>query len=147
MLRPVRTMYLLRQAQLAAQTRLEDTLRDPGLTPTQYTVLSLSGAAREPTSSAELARRAGVSAQSMNEMIAVLEAKGLIRRHEAPENRRILRIRPTPRGTALLERCERLVDQAEADLLAPLAPEQVEALRALLRQMLDRPAVAERKTG
>lgn len=135
--RSVRTIYLLRQVQLAAQVRLEDVLRAPGLTPAQYTVLSLSGGQGPGPSSADLARRAGVSAQSMNEIIGALESKGLIHRQEALENRRILRIRLTEQGASLLSRCERLVDRAETGLLATLSPPEVEVLRGLLRKVLD----------
>lgn len=132
----MRTMYLLRQAQLAAKARLDVCLAPFDLTPTQYAVLSLSAAGAEPPSSAELARHAGVSAQAMAEMIAALDAKGLVRRDESPLNRRILHIRPTRRGAALLVRCEAAVDAAESELFAGLGRAEVATLRALLRRVL-----------
>ncbi|MFT8243789.1 MarR family winged helix-turn-helix transcriptional regulator [Roseomonas sp. BN140053] len=144
----MRTMYLLRQAQLASYARLEAALAGFGLTPTQYTALSLSdrpgeggeeraeGQAGSGPSSAELARRLGVTAQAMNEMIAALERKGLIRRREAAENRRILRISLTAEGTALLARCDAVVDGVEQEFLGVLAGGELDALRGTLVRLV-----------
>ena len=131
----MRTVYLLRQAQLAAHAALDAELSALGLTPTQYAVLSLAAARGRPRSSADLARRAGVTAQAMAEMLATLDAKGLIQRAESPENRRVLLIRPTRRGALLLGRCERAADAAEARLFAGLRPGERAALDALLRRV------------
>jgi DNA-binding MarR family transcriptional regulator len=131
----MRTLYLLRQAQLAAHAALAAELSPLGVTPTQYAVLSLAAGRGAPRSSAELARRAGVSAQAMAEMIAGLEAKGLIRRDEAPDNRRVLHIRPTRRGTLLLGRCDAAADAAEAALLGALSQGERRVLDGLLRRV------------
>ncbi|MFN6953460.1 MAG: MarR family transcriptional regulator [Acetobacteraceae bacterium] len=135
----MRTLYLLRQAQLAAHAALDAELSPLGVTPTQYAVLSLAARRGAPRSSAELARRAGVSAQAMAEMVAGLEAKGLIRREESPENRRVLHIRPTRRGTQLLGRCDAAADVAEAALFATLSPSERLALDAMLRRIAGLP--------
>jgi DNA-binding MarR family transcriptional regulator len=135
----MRTVYLLRQAQLAAHAALDAALSPLGLTPTQYVVLSLAAGRGRPRSSADLARRAGVTAQAMAEMIAALEAKGLIRRDESPENRRVLHIRLTRRGTLLLARCEAAADSAEAALLGALAPAERARLDITLRRIIGLP--------
>jgi DNA-binding MarR family transcriptional regulator len=135
----MRTVYLLRQAQLAAHAALDAALSPLGMTPTQYAVLSLAAGRGRPRSSAQLARRAGVTAQAMAEMIAVLDAKGLIRREESPENRRVLFIRPTRRGALLLVRCDTAADAAEATLFAGFAPAERSRLDSLLRRMADLP--------
>jgi DNA-binding MarR family transcriptional regulator len=131
----MRTAYLLRQAQLATHAALEAALAPLGVTPTQYAVLSLIASATRPRSSADLARRAGVTPQAMAEMIAALEAKGLIRRAESPDNRRILHIRPTRRGHTLLARCEAAADTAEAAAFGMLSPAERASLDALLRRI------------
>ncbi|UFN49477.1 MarR family transcriptional regulator [Roseomonas sp. OT10] len=132
MSRTTRTLYLLRQAQLASHACLERALGELGLTPTQYTVLSLSDRPAPGLSSAELARRAGVTAQAMGEVITALEQKRLIERREAPENRRILRIALTRGGRSLLARCDAAVTEAETRFLSVLAKPELEALRAAL---------------
>ncbi|MDW8398559.1 MAG: MarR family transcriptional regulator [Acetobacteraceae bacterium] len=136
---PVRSLYLLRQAQLAAHAKLDAELSPLGITPTQYAVLSLAARRRVPRSSAELARRAGVSAQAMAEMVAGLEAKGLIRREESPENRRVLHIRLTRRGTQLLRRCDAAADAAESAVFAALSSAERLALDAMLRRIAGLP--------
>lgn len=135
----MRTLHLLRQAQLAAHAALDAELSPLGVTPTQHAVLSLAARREAPRSSAELARRAGVSAQAMAEMIAGLEAKGLIRREKCPENRRVLHIRPTRRGTRLLGRCDAAADAVEAALFATLSPAERLALDAMLRRVAGLP--------
>lgn len=135
----MRTLYLLRQAQLAAHAALDAELSGLGVTPTQYAVLSLASGRGAPRSSAELARRAGVSAQAMAEMVAGLETKGLLRRDESPDNRRVLHIRPTRRGTLLLARCDAAADTAEAALLGGLTAAERRVLDLILRRITGLP--------
>jgi DNA-binding MarR family transcriptional regulator len=86
-----RTFYLIKRLETEAAHALDLALGDYDITSGQYLILSL--VSREGgRSSAELARRAFVTPQSMNEVIAALEIKGYIRRTENPENRRILQV-------------------------------------------------------
>jgi DNA-binding MarR family transcriptional regulator len=101
------------------------------MTPAQYTVMSLL-AARNDQSSADLARRAGVTPQSMSEIIAALERKGLISRSESPEHRRILTVCLTVQGRKLLKQCDKRVDELEVLLLNGLNEGDVEAIRKIL---------------
>lgn len=130
-----RTIYLVRQLQLAIYARLEEVLRAHQLTPIQYTVLSIL-CGRQGLSSADLARRFSVTPQSMNELVAVLERKGLILRQEAPENRRVLRVSPTAEGKRLLARCDRLADGLEAEFFADLGRAELAAFRGTLAKLL-----------
>jgi DNA-binding MarR family transcriptional regulator len=136
MARAARTSYLLRQAQLRIYAAMVERLDALGLTPVQYMVLSLSS--REGgLSSADLARRAQITPQSMNEVIAALHRKGLISRHEAPENRRILRVVLTKEGSRLLPECERQIDRLEADLFGCFNKSELTAFRDLLSTFLE----------
>ena len=85
-------MYLLNQANQAVRSRLEQDLRAIGLTGIQYTVLTIV-AARDGISSAELSRRFFVTPQTMNEIVAGLERRGLLARVESPQSRRPRRFR------------------------------------------------------
>lgn len=131
---PARTLYLIKRAETAGRVGLEACLHDLGVTPGQYTTLSLLAAQRDQ-SSADLARKAGVTPQSMSETIAGLERKGLIARAENPEHRRILTLSLTDAGRTLLAQCEALVDTLEARLLNGLPPHQIDALRAALEHV------------
>ena len=68
----------------------------------------------------------------MNLVISALERRKLIRRRPDPKHRRVLRASVTPKGLAMLARCDRSVDRIEADMLGDLPPETVEVVRAAL---------------
>lgn len=135
MTRPVtRTLYLVKRAETAGRVGLEASLHELQVTPGQYTTLALLASQRDQ-SSADLARKAGVTPQSMSETIAGLERKGLIARTENPEHRRIMRLSLTDEGRALLHRCDLLVDGLEARLLDGLSEDQITTLREALTRM------------
>ena len=138
---PVRTIYLLKRAEALVKAGLEDALRELAVTPGQYTTMALLKTQRE-ISSAELARRVSVTPQSISEMIAVLERKGLIARSESPANKRVLRIGLTPAGAALLKVCDGRVDRFERALLARLGDGHLQGLREALAALVeaDQPA-------
>ena len=102
-----------------------------GVTSLQYTALSVL--ARHPgLSAAQMAQRSFVSPQAGNEMVKVLERKGLITRTPDAYNRHIRRINLTPAGEAVLSRCDTLIDQLETRMLDPLGPADVKTLRKAL---------------
>ena len=68
---------------------LEEIVSRQGLGIPHYVVLTLLS--ESPGSpNAELARKAFVTPQSMNEVLKQLEASGLVERHQSPSNARIL---------------------------------------------------------
>jgi DNA-binding MarR family transcriptional regulator len=130
-----RTFYLVKRLETEAGMALDRALQDHDVTGGQYLILSL--VSREGgRSSAELARRAYVTPQSMNEVIAALETKGYIRRTENPENRRILQVGLTREGRRLLTSCDKAVDLAEEAFLSVLKPKKLAEFRATLEQLL-----------
>lgn len=128
---PVRTFYLLKQAETIVRIRLDAALREHRLTSSQFTVLSLLDRP-DPLSSAQVARRSFVTPQATNEMIASLEQKGLIQRCEDAETRRILRLSLTPAGARLVARCVEEIDRIEQDMLRDLTPHKIEMLKKTL---------------
>lgn len=136
-----RTIYLIKRAEMAIRAGLDAALRDLSVTPGQYTIMSLL-AAKADQSSAGLARRAGVTPQSMSETVAQLERKGLIERAENPEHRRILHISLTAAGSALLAQCEARVDTLEAELLNGLSQDQIASLRNVLHAIAQKSGTA-----
>ena len=134
-LQPPRTVYLLKRAETVVRNGLETCLQPLGVTPRQYVTLSLLREERDQ-SSADLARKAGITPQSMSETIATLTAKGLIERLENPEHRRILMTRLTEAGEALLVGCEAEVNMMEARLLSGLSTGDLDTLRYALRAIV-----------
>jgi DNA-binding MarR family transcriptional regulator len=132
MLRGARLSYLFRQTQVALGQQLSEVLQEFGLTPSQYTVLSIINEHREGIFSAALARRLGVTPQSSNEIVAGLERLDLIRRDEDPGYRRVLRVGLTAKGSTLLAKCDKQVDRFEQRFYGGLSP----AEQTLLKRML-----------
>ncbi len=125
----------MKRVETEAGLALDDALHDYDITSGQYLILSL--VSREGgRSSAELARRAYITPQSMNEVIAALEHKGYIRRTENPENRRMLQVSLTREGRRLLAACDRAVDTAEATFLSVLSPKRLGEFRATIERLL-----------
>lgn len=114
--------------------QLERCLQGEGLTSGQYTVLSLL-AMMEPTTSADLARKLNITAQSMGKFVLALEAKDMVGRELNPDHGRRIDIRRTALGCAVLARCDRLVDQAEQAFFAPLSPDERQLLHDLMQRL------------
>jgi len=125
-----RAIYLLSQANHAVRNRLEAALTQKRITGIQYTVLTVI-ADRKGVSSAELARRFFVTPQTMNELIGVLQRRGLILRKEDPSNRRILRMRLTAAGRRVLTACDEIADAVESEIFGFMSADDYLRLREL----------------
>lgn len=130
------TVYLLKRAELAVRSCVEIALAPSGLTPTQFLVLYRLKQSKG-LSSAELARATGVRPQSVVDLIGPLERAGLIKRREAPEHRRILRISLSAAGEQLLARTVPVASQLERELLAGFSVAEISRLRASLTRLLE----------
>lgn len=129
-----RLIYFLNQANQAVRSLLEDALRPLQMTAVQYTVLSVVGA-REGVSSAQLARRFFVTPQTMNELIATLERRGLLERRENDVNRRILDMELTRLGRETVAKCDAAADAVERNVCSWMNDAQYHELRTLVRTM------------
>lgn len=131
-----RTLYLVKQLESAIRAIMDDGLRSFGLTTLQYTALSVLQQ-RDDLSSAQLARRAFVRPQTMHQMVQSLHERELIERRRDPGNRRVLLIRLSTSGRALLDECEPLVRDIEERMLAGMPSHERSAFRYALAQGCD----------
>lgn len=83
----------------------------------------------------ELARRASVTAQSMQATLRQLELLGAAERRTPPGRGRTARLHLTASGRQLLARGQAAIDAADRELLAVLDAEQRQQLMALLLQV------------
>ena len=91
--------------------------------------------AREPgLSGAQAARRAQVTAQTMNGLLRNLEAAGYVVREQNPENRRADRWFLTQAGLRHLEFGKAVGDEVTRMMLIPLTSSDVNQLCALLNK-------------
>jgi DNA-binding MarR family transcriptional regulator len=127
-----RVSYLVKWVERGLRTRLDAALADSDLTTQEYTTLSVLHD-RDGLSSAQLARRAFVTPQAMNQLVISLERRGLLERSPDENHSRILRARLSKRGRALVEHCDLATQHVEKQLLLGLSRSEVATLRRLLQ--------------
>jgi DNA-binding MarR family transcriptional regulator len=121
-------LYLVGRMDRVVRRHINEAIKDRGLSVNQYTTLSVLDR-RSGLSNAQLARRALVSPQSMNEVLLTLERRGLVRRRAHPEHGRILQTRLTAKGRRLLAACDAEVREVEERMVGDLSPGEQAALR------------------
>ena len=136
------TLYLLHFLAHATRVRLDEALRPLGLSSFHYTVLSVL-VRNEGMSSSKLSRRFHVTPQTMGEVIALLERKGLISRSEEAANRRVLRLALTADGRQAVVAAAALVADIESQVFATLSG----AERARLQELVGKVVTALRDAG
>jgi DNA-binding MarR family transcriptional regulator len=128
--------YLLKRAQAALLAALTGALREHGVTVAQYAVLAALD--EEPgLSNAELARRAFVTPQTMNQVLRELEQKQWVSRHPHPGHGRILQAGLTQEGCKTLLACDRAVGAVEEQMLAGLSSAHRQQLTVALRTCIE----------
>jgi DNA-binding MarR family transcriptional regulator len=123
--------YLVYRLERRLRARIDQAVRAHGVTATEYVTLSVLRE-RDGLSCAQLARLAFVTPQAMNLVVSALERRQLVERQPDPDHRRVLRASVTPKGIDVLERCDRSMDEIEADMLGDLSPETVDIVRDAL---------------
>jgi DNA-binding MarR family transcriptional regulator len=88
-----------------------------------------------PRSQLALAQHTGLDRTVVTYLVDDLSAQGLVERQPDPVDRRTRRVVATGRGLERLADLDARLAQVEDHLLAPLAPEDRPALRALLQQL------------
>src|SRR6516165_3838497 len=126
---------LLRDVQAGTRQALEESIREAGLTVSQANVLTelAYGKAR---SNAELARIHSVTPQTMIEILASLERRGLISRVTKPDGGRAMPAELTREGQSSVLTVHRAMRSVEDRLLSTLSEQDVSRLRRLLEHCL-----------
>jgi len=132
--------HLFRLAHQAWRAALDGALRPYGLTVPQYGALSVFDYTDE-ASSAELARIAAVTPQSMNTVVQQLRTMGLFGSRPGPG--KIVMLRLTGAGRQMLDRTTLEVRRVEDALLADLSAEESRTVRAWLAAVPDRISAAD----
>ncbi|QTI67555.1 MarR family winged helix-turn-helix transcriptional regulator [Gordonia polyisoprenivorans] len=125
-------LYLVKQLELAVRARMDEVVGGEGLTPVQYTALTVL-ARRPGLTSAELARNSFVRPQTMARITAGLEERQFVRRETDPHSRRQMRLYLTDHGHETVERLEPAITAIETRMVADLDDTEVEALRSALQ--------------
>ncbi len=123
--------YLLRQANAAHRLRMERAMTDVGVTLPQFLVLTMIRA-YPGVSTADLARLAMQTPQTVSVIVANLERSGAITRRPHAVHGRIQHIEVTPEGAALLAACRKRSGGIEQELLEGFTPEEEQVVRRWL---------------
>lgn len=126
-------LYAVKQVELAIRHELDAILRESGITAIPYTALTVLER-HDGLTASQLSRNSFVTAQTMNEMVIGLEAKGLVRRDPDPDHARRLLVRLTPAGRSIVEAFRPAVDGVEQRMLALLDAHETTVLADLLQR-------------
>jgi DNA-binding MarR family transcriptional regulator len=126
-----RLSYVIGRLDRALRREIGALVAPLGLTVPKYTALSILRD-RPGLSNAQMARRSYVTPQSMNEVLASLEADGLIVRAPAANHGRVVEVALSDRGHEVLAACDRAVTHMENAMLADLDDGERTQLREAL---------------
>jgi DNA-binding MarR family transcriptional regulator len=130
--------YLIKELQHLLRAQIEARTRAKGLWLSFPHSVVLMMLKEEPgLSGAQLARRNGVTAQTMNGLLMPLQAKGLIERLPDPENARVLKCFLKPKGRQLLQRGMNQARTVFDLMLGQLSTHEREEFRRILRRCID----------
>jgi MarR family transcriptional regulator, lower aerobic nicotinate degradation pathway regulator len=128
----VRPGFLLRRAHQISAAVFEDECRELALTPAQFGVLTVVKA-HPGLGQSSLARALGFDKVTVLRVLRGLEARGLVARAPAPDNRRNVSVALTAEGAAMLAKAQKPAERAYKRLLAPLDKAQQAQLVELLQ--------------
>lgn len=142
MTRSPRLRFGFRFVTLARQwrRRIDAELARVGLTDASWTPLIHLAEGGDDISQSELAERVGLDGSSLVRLIDLLEARGLIERRVDPADRRARRIVLTEAGHAEVTRIRARLHAVEAEMLADLDDETLEAMLAAFARIAARAA-------
>ncbi|MAK55299.1 MAG: MarR family transcriptional regulator [Pusillimonas sp.] len=132
---PTGFAYLIGRLDRKLNKQLRSRLAPFGLTVAQYTFLSVFRTYGH-MSNAKLAERSLISPQSANEMVNLMESKGLIARRVEAAQGRAIPIVLTRKGHALLDDCDKVVAHVESHILEELGEGSFWLLHEQLRTLV-----------
>ncbi|WP_322762471.1 MarR family transcriptional regulator [Frankia sp. Cr2] len=127
---------LIKQAEQALIAEKSRVLHPFDLTVPQYSALLLL-TENPGVSSARLARLVGVTAQAMNSVITLLEQRALVSRTPSPDHGKVLLIRLTRAGSALLRRADEQAVAVEQRLAAAFSQPDLARFREQLATAIE----------
>ena len=117
------------------QTRLEGALDEIGLSPGKVGVLRTLADASGPLPLSELANCNKCVRSNVTQLVDRLEADGLVRRIDDPDDRRVTRASLTSRGRLAYSQATRVIALQEQEILRVLNEEEAGALVRVLEQL------------
>lgn len=116
------------------RVRLDERLRQSGMTAARLTVLYWVSNLPEGTSQREIADTVGIEGPTLVRQLHALEAQGLIARVPLLNDRRAKGIRPTEAGAAVLDDLYKVAEELSVEHLAKLEKRRLPSAIRLARQ-------------
>ena len=128
--------YLLARLGEASRRRFAAALREHGLHPRDFGVMTLI-ASQPGLTQQQLHEQTGIDPSSMVAVIDELEAVGLAERRPHPGDRRARSIHLTERGEATLEQINTVAAGLQGEMFGRLTEDELATLHELLRKLAD----------
>ena len=128
--------YLFRRIQQIAVAIFVEECKDFDVTPVQYAAL-VAIRTHPGIDATRLSAVIAFDRSTLGNVIERLEAKGLIERKPAAQDKRVKLLYLTRQGATMLRDIMPAVDRAQARMLQPLRPADRKTLMALLSQLVD----------
>lgn len=135
MTKPVRIFHLLQQANSALFGAADGLLKAREGIVTAHQVILFVLVGEDGLTSAEVAKRAGMSRTRLTALLDTLTEKGLLNRKQSSSDRRIQHVHITSEGRDMIGRTRALVTDLNADLLAPFGENQQLIILAFLKHV------------
>ena len=141
-----RLLLHVKRAEQATQAAKEAAVREVGITAAQQAALAVLSD-NPGINTAELARRCGVTQQTMNSLLSRMELRGFVRRAPHPLHGTLVEIKLTAQGRAVFEESDALVDKLEQRLTDGLSEAEVALVRDLLGRIAENAARVMAQAG
>ena len=105
-----------------------------GVTRREWVMMALLSSG-EVLQSSELALRAELNRSATSKAVTTMVKKGLVERRVLPGNRRITQLQLSEAGRRLYDEILPLVEEVNRELMAQLAPDEIESLDSMIERM------------
>lgn len=126
------TIFSLLAAAHSLEAKVEASLAGVGLSMPKFSVLSELVAASTPLALSELAARLSCVRSNMTQLVDRLEADGLVRRVDCPNDRRSVKAEITELGRTKQAAGKDVIDQLNADFASAVGQTERRALERML---------------
>ncbi|TAK82277.1 MAG: MarR family transcriptional regulator [Betaproteobacteria bacterium] len=136
----VREAFTLQLSRISRgwRARLDERLRDTGLTQARWTTLLHLARGAEGMTQRELARRLGVEGATIGRLLDGLEKQALIERRDVSGDRRAYHIHLTAAAQPVLKEINSIAASLRRELLAGISADDLTTCTAVLRDIGER---------
>lgn len=126
--------FLLSKAQQSVYQHFKGKLAEYDVTPVQYGILACLWQ-QDGQAPSQIAANLNLDSSTITGILDRMEHKELLHRTPDPSDRRALKVVLTDAGSALQEPIDRIIDEANEEIMEGLSENERETLKTLLSQL------------